>query len=135
MSDEQKKRRREWLAFWIVMGALFGFAVFSRVFSSPNTDAPENAVYPSGPFAPLDGGESTRIHFGKDEAVSIAIAEVKKRDGWSSNPSWATVEASKAITWDVTVRRWYRSSVDERLVVVSAVTGKVKEYTDPSDLQ
>jgi hypothetical protein len=132
MSDEPKKKRREWLAFWIVMGALFGIAALSRVFNSPNANAPKNSVYASGPFAPRDGGESTRIQFGADKAVAIAIEEVKKREGWSGKPDWANVEADEALTWDVTVRRGPRRPVVERLVVVSAVTGKVLSYRDPS---
>jgi hypothetical protein len=132
MSDEPTKKRREWIAFWIVVGALFGFAVLSRVFSSPNTDAPKNSGYASGPFAPQDAGESTRIHFGAEKAVLIAIEEVKKREGWSGKPDWANVEADEALTWDVTVRRGPRRPVVERLVVVSAQTGKVLNYSDPS---
>lgn len=130
MTEEAKTGRRAWLAFWIVMGAIFGFAVLSRAFNSSNLDAPKNSAYARGPFAPRDGG--TRINFGTDKAVAIAIEEVKKREGWSSNPDWVTAEASEALTWDVTVRRWSRSSVGERLVVVSAVTGKVLNYIDPS---
>jgi hypothetical protein len=132
MSDELKRKRRAWIAFWIVMGALFGFAVLSRVFNSPNTDAPNNSAYATGPYAPRDGGEAVRIHFGADKAAVIAIEEVKKREGWSSNPNWVTVELDEALTWDVTVRRAPRSPVGERLVVVSPTTGKVLNYFDPS---
>jgi hypothetical protein len=133
MSDEpDKSKASSWLAFWLVMGALFAFAVLSRVFNSPNTDAPKNSVYATGPFAPRDGGEAFRIQFGADKAVAIAIEEVKKREGWSSDPGWANVEFDEGPTWDVTVRRGPRRPVAERLVVVSAQTGKVVNYSDPS---
>jgi|SRR5580704_15570717 uncharacterized alpha/beta hydrolase family protein len=126
MSDEpDKPKASSWIAFWIVMGALFGFAVLSRVFNSPNTDAPKN----SGGVAPPI---FTRIQFGADKAVAIAIEEVKKREGWSGKPDWANVDADEALTWDGTVRRGPRRPVVERLVVVSAATGKVLSYSDPS---
>jgi hypothetical protein len=133
MSDEPKKKRRAWLAFWIVIGALFGFAVLSRLLNPPTADAPKNSAYAIGPFAPRDGGESDRIHFGADKAVAIALEEVKKREGWSGNPDWVTAEWSEALTWDVVVRRWSRTSVGRRIVVVSARTGKVLNYEDPND--
>jgi len=122
MSDEpDKPKASSWIAFWIVMGALFGFAVLSRVFNSPNTDAPKSS---GGQAPPI----STRIQFGADKAVAIAIEEVKKREGWSGKPDWASVEAEEALTWDVTVRRGPLHPVVERHVVVSAQTGKVLNY-------
>jgi hypothetical protein len=85
-----------------------------------------------GPYAPPDGGEAARIHFGADKAVGIAIEEVKKREGWSGKPEWANVEFEEGLTWDVRVRRWARTTEGERLVVVSARTGKVQSYGDPN---
>jgi hypothetical protein len=134
MSDEaDEPKGSSWIAFWIVMGTLFGFAVLVRVFRSPTTDVPNNSAYAVGPYAPSDGGEATRIKFGAGKAVGIAIDEVKKREGWSSDPDWVTVKAEEALTWEVTVRRMPRSQVGERLVVVSALTGKVLHYRDTSD--
>jgi hypothetical protein len=88
---------------------------------------------PTGPYAPRDGGESDRIHFGADKAVAIALQEVKKREGWSGNPDWVTAEWSEALTWHVVIRRWSRTSVGRRIVVVSARTGNVLNYEDPND--
>jgi hypothetical protein len=126
MSDEPDKAKKStWLAFWVVMGALFTFAVLARVFNSPSADAPKNSGGEALPFP--------RLSFGADKAVAIAIEEVKKREGWSSNPDWVTsVEADEALTWDVTVKRAPRSPRGARLVVVSAQTGKVLNYFDPS---
>jgi len=112
------------------MGALFGFAVLARVFNSPNANAPKISGYEVGPYAPLDGGESTRIKFGADKALGIAIGEVKKREGLSANPALASVELGEAaLTWEVTVRR---ASL-ERRVAVSTKTGKVLNYGAPND--
>jgi hypothetical protein len=65
--------------------------------------------------------------------VAIAIEEVNKREGWSAKPEWASVEFGEAGVWDVIVRRLPRPPVPERRVGVSAFTGKVQYYTDPSD--
>jgi hypothetical protein len=131
MTDEAKKTNA-WLAFCLVIGALFGFAVLSRAFNSPKADAPNDSAYATGPYAPRDGGESARIHFGADKAMAIAIAEVKRREGWSGNPNWVSADFDEGPSWLVTVRRHPHSSQGERRVLVSAMTGKVDDYADPS---
>jgi hypothetical protein len=129
MSDEpDKPKKSSWITFWIVMGAMFGFCVLARVFKSPSVDTRESFQYPVnpvGPYAPLDGGASTRIKFGAGKAVEIAIGEVKKREGLSANPALASVELGEAaLAWEVIVRR---ASL-ERRVAVSPKTGKVLAY-------
>jgi hypothetical protein len=69
-----------------------------------------------------------RLQVVAKKAVLIAVDEVKKREGWSSNPNWANVEFGEAGIWEVTVRRKPRSSVGARHVFVSSMTGKVEHY-------
>jgi hypothetical protein len=79
-------------------------------------------------------GEAIHIQFGANKATTIAIEEVKKREGWSANPNWVSVALDEGPSWLVTVRRKPRSSEGERRVGVSAMTGKVDYYVDPSTL-
>jgi hypothetical protein len=128
MSDEPSKPNvSSWVAFFIIMGALFGVLVLLRLFNSPKALAP--SVPSSGEHhAEHEAPPPFRLQFGANKAVVIAVNEVKKREGWSSNPDWANVEFGEAGVWEVTVRRKPRSSDGARHVFVSSMTGKVEHY-------
>jgi hypothetical protein len=133
MSEEPKESKSSsWLAFLIIIAAIFGLALLARVLSSLRTDAPKNSDYATAPRA--TESEAIRIQFGANKAVTIAVEEVKKREGWSANPNWASVTLDEGPSWLVTVRGKPRSSEGERRVFVNAMTGKVDYYVDPSTL-
>jgi hypothetical protein len=125
MSD--KPKNPSWILIFMLMGATCGMLVFWWLFGPAKTLVPS---VPSG------GGHNAehkapppqRLQVVAKNALLIAIDEVKKREGWSSNPDWANVEFGEAGVWEVTVRRTPRSSVGERHVFVTSGTGEVVRY-------
>jgi hypothetical protein len=129
MSDEPSKpKASSWLTFFIIIGTVFAVFALLRPFDSPK------ALVPPVP----SGGEHNaehkvppppqRLQIVAKKALLIAIDEVKKREGWSSNPDWANIVSGEAGVWEVTVRRKPRSSVGARHVFVNSVTGEVERY-------
>jgi hypothetical protein len=123
MNDEPAKAKaRIQLAVLALLGLLISaIAVCVLAFSSPRVD--DNDIHTSEPW-PVP----------EDEAIKIAIEEVKKREGWTGfvdRPVDRVDNSLEGLTWLVQVWRQpspHSSSESSRVVVVNGATGKVRDH-------
>jgi|HubBroStandDraft_6_1064221.scaffolds.fasta_scaffold878916_1 hypothetical protein len=123
MNYEPRSSTRFRVAAWITLAVpIAGFGLVWRIDRSRQVDAPVATPPPSGPFMPklID-----RVRFLPDDAAQIAIAEVKKREGWTGK---ADPPEREGYWWYVHVWREPRSPEGTRTVVVHSQDGHICDY-------
>ena len=114
------------LALLVAFLTLVGlFAHWLRISSSPEIDAkgPGMPALLEPPYMPALAEQVPRA-----KAAQIAIAEVKRREGWSGK---ADAPEREGHWWYVTVWREPKSPESSRQVVVHSQDGHICDYVSP----
>jgi hypothetical protein len=124
MSDEPKRRSRAWIGWALVtlLVLVAGLASWMLTISAPKVDAtgPGTPAHRGPPYMP-----KIPDRVPPQKVATIAIEEVKKREGWTGKAGTPDREVS---TWYVVVRHDPSTPDADRVVGIDAETFRVDEY-------